>query len=138
MAKITTPTSTVVDEEEDTIAHVTTVIDDLQPNNIHSLLCDIDQRMKSVETYLADMTDKISTPSIPPPSLPTSIPIPPPLPIMNSKPAILMTQKNENINDDIDKAHGQSVLNFLQELKNKVEERRESAELNAVENEISD
>lgn len=131
-----TTNSRVVDVEENAITHVTTVIEDLQPNNIHTLLCDIDQRMRSVETYLADMTDKISTPSMSPPVISTSLPIPPPLPLIKSKPAILLTPTNNDINDQIDNTHGGNVLDFLKELKDKVKERKESADLNAVGNDI--
>lgn len=99
-------------------------IDDIQPNNIHTLLCNIDQRVKMCETYLVDMTGKITGSSqllLPPPPLAPLLPpplLPPPI-IPSKPPETIATQDNPQ-------------LNFLQELKDRVRARKEQADLGAI------
>ena len=106
-------------------------IDDIQPGNIHTLLYKIDQRVKMCETYLVDMTGKMTVPNqiLMPPPLPP--PLPPPVrPVPSTSLTTLSHSTPTTQSSDIQEES--SALKFLQELKIRVKDRKEQADLCAI------
>jgi hypothetical protein len=160
-------------------ASVTNSIEDMKPTKIHTILCNIDQRMQLLETYIADMV-KTETPpvqsnanftllpppivSVPPPSIvpvpplsPPTVSVPPPPNISVPSPPHLngsvprpphldgsvrslmststvpISKVTTSSSEPINSGENNSLaVGFLQELKEKVKSRRESADSMAV------
>ena len=137
--------STEIDVQKSEVTTYTTIaLDETNPSALHNMLFDIDQRIRSCETYLADMNGKMNNaPALLPPPLtvpalvapPVPPPLPPPLPppVFPTTPALTLkpldlpkeTSENTIISKDL----------LLEELKKRVSQRKIDADANAIEGE---